>query len=276
MLRSVVTSAVLGAAICVSGPSFAQAPCTRADLESAVDAYLSAQAAGDAARLPLAQDAAGIENSKAIPIAAGIVHVPLEIDFHRNLLDVDTCETFTEIVVTDKGHPYVLGVHLKVAAREIAAIESVVTDQDDWLFNAAKYLEWTASEDWGPIAPAARDTRETLLAAANAYFDIFANNAVQVPWGTPCNRLEGGLRTGRGEPDDSCNVGVPSDMKIVDRHFVVDRDIGAVVGLNRFGKDLLPDSHLFRVENGKIRFVHTLTVCTIPHCGFPVPDRAPR
>ena len=59
-------------------------------------------------------------------------------------------------------------------------------------------------------------------------------------------------------------------MPITQRRFVVDREIGAVVVLSRFSINKLPDSHLFRVEKGKIRFVHTLTVCTIPGCGFTV------
>jgi hypothetical protein len=38
--------------------------------------------------------------------------------------------------------------------------------------------------------------------------------------------------------------------------------MGTVVGLANFGAENgWPDSHMFRLENGKIRFVHTLTVC---------------
>jgi hypothetical protein len=99
---------------------------------------------------------------------------------------------------------------------------------------------------------------------------VFFDNKVIVPWGTPCNRLEGGIRTGKGTPEDSCNVGVPTGMPITKRRYVVDPDIGAVVVLSRFSANEQPDSHMFRVEKGKIRFVHSLTVCTIPNCGFQV------
>jgi hypothetical protein len=107
-----------------------------------------------------------------------------------------------------------------------------------------------------------------LIAAANAYFDVFDDNSVKVPWGTPCNRLEGGIRTGRGMADDSCNVGVPTGMKLTNRRFIADPETGSVVGFIRW-PSTVPDSHLFRVENGKLRFVHSLTVCTVPNCGFP-------
>ena len=122
------------------------------------------------------------------------------------------------------------------------------------------------------IPASSRDSRQTLIAAANAYFDVFDDNSVKVPWGTPCNRLEGGIRTGRGMPDDSCNVGVPSGMKLTNRRFIADPETGSVVGFIRWPSSV-PDSHLFRVEGGKLRFVHSLTVCTVPNCGFP--QRAP-
>jgi hypothetical protein len=94
---------------------FAQSACTRADLQSAVDAYLAAQRSGNTASLPLATPARYIENMTPAPIDKGIVKSPLKIDFSRSLLDATICETFTEVIVTDKSHPYVLGVRLKIA-----------------------------------------------------------------------------------------------------------------------------------------------------------------
>ena len=85
-----------------------------------------------------------------------------------------------------------------------------------------------------------------------------------VPWGFPCNRTEGGMHTGTGVATDSCQVGVPSGVNIANRHFVVDETIGAVVAFCTFGaggptSSGSADTHLFRVEGGKLRFVHTLT-----------------
>ena len=74
-----------------------------------------------------------------------------------------------------------------------------------------------------------------------------------------CGRTEGGIHTGKGVPEDSCQVGVPSGVNIVARRFIVDENIGAVVAFCTFGVGGLPDTHLFRVEKGKLRFVHTLT-----------------
>ena len=273
MTRSVGLSLlVLWISPILSTPAFAQGTCTRADLQSAVDGYLAAQRSGNPAALPLATGAKYIENTVDTPLGKSIVTSALKIDFNRSLLDTMICETFTEVIVTDKSHPYVLGVRTKVLNRRISELETLVTDADDWLFNADNYLKFSPTENWSPIPAASRDSRQTLIGAANAYFDVFDDNSVKVPWGTPCNRLEGGIRTGRGQPEDSCNVGVPSGMKLTNRRFIADPEIGAVVGFIRWPTSV-PDSHLFRVEGGKLRFVHSLTVCTVPNCGFP--QRAP-
>ncbi len=270
MRRTSITFAVFCCVVLAPSAARAQARCTRAELQSAVDRYLSAQAKGSPSGLPLATPSKYVENMEAAAIERGILQSALKIDFHRSLLDTDACETFTEVIVTDKQHPYVLGIRLKVAAGKITEIDAMVTDQGDWLFNADNYLKYSPQENWGAIPRETRDSRETLVAAANVYEDVFFDNKVVVPWGTPCNRLEGGMRSGKGLPDDSCNAGVPTGMPITNRRFVVDPEIGAVVVLSRFSVNKLPDSHLFRLEKGKIRYVHTLTVCTIPNCGFAV------
>ena len=105
---------------------------------------------------------------------------------------------------------------------------------------------------------------------ADAYLDLFMDKTAQVPWGTPCARLEGGVYTGRGEPTDSCNVGVPENVPMVEREYVIDEAKGAVSVFLKMGENKLPDSHTFRVENGRIRYVHTVTNCgEQDNCGFP-------
>ena len=271
MMRSLAVLVVVCGMLFSPAETRAQSVCTRADLQSAVDSYIAAQGKGTPSEMRLATTAKYSENMQDAAIEKGILRTPLKIDFHRSLLDASACETFTEVIVTEVTHPYAMGVRLKLTAGRIAEIETLVTDKDDWLFNADNYLKYSRGESWGVIPGTSRDTRATLIAAANAYEDIFFDNSVKVPWGTPCNRLEGGIRTGKGTPEDTCNSGVPSGMKITNRRFVVDPDIGAVVVLSRFSNNELPDSHLFRLENGKIRYVHTLTVCTIPGCGFQRP-----
>lgn len=250
----------------------AQAACTRASLQSAVDRYLAAQGMGDPDSLPLSAKATYAEQKQAADLRKGILTQVLKVDYHHSLLDTTQCETFTEVAVTSPAHPYVIGTHLSVDDDVITAIDTLVTDADDWLFNADNFVKHALADDWNVLDREHRRSRDVLIAAANAYLDYFSDKTVQVPWGTPCRRLEGGLITGKGVPDDSCNVDVPDGVAIVDRHFVVDESRGAVAALVTFGKNRLADAHLFRIIDGKIRGIHTITVCKTFNCGFPLPD----
>lgn len=260
MNRNALKWILLSAALLAPAASFAQVACTRDGLQAATNLYITAQGKGDPSGMPLAMGLAYMENMQLVDIQSGVIQKPLKIDFHRTLIDPATCQTFTEVIVTDKTHPYVIGTRLRVNHDKIAEIESQVTQPGDWLFNVDNYFKWSPGEDWGVIPTGERDSRDTLVAAANAYLDAFLEKRLDlVPWGTPCNRTEGGIRTGKGNPDDSCQVGVPAGVNIVARRFIVDETIGAVVAFCTFGVGGLPDTHLFRLEKGKLRFVHTLT-----------------
>jgi hypothetical protein len=243
-----------------------QISCVRGGLQRAVDLYIEAQTKGDTSGLPLANGLGYVENMERIDIDTGLIKTALKIDHHRSLLDESTCQTFTESIVTNADKPYVLGTRMRVNHDKIAEIEILWTTTGYWLFIAEDYLEYSSPEDWGPIPADERDSRATLVAAANAYLDAFLEGKIdQVPWGFPCVRVEGGMYTGRGTPADSCEVGVPSGVNIANRRFVVDEVIGSVVVYCTFGAGApnggsgAPDTHLFRVENGKLRYVHTLT-----------------
>ena len=257
---------VLTGALLAPTAGFAQISCTREGLQSAVDLYIDAQTRGDTSGLPLAAGLGYMENVAPADIDSGLIKKPMKIDHHRSLIDTATCQTFTEVIVTDKENPYVFGTRLRVNHDKIAEIEILWTTTGYWGFNADTYMKYSSSEDWGPIPANDRDTRDTLVYAAGAYLDAFLEQKLDlVPWGYPCNRTEGGMHTGRGSPDDTCSVGVPSGVNIANRRFVVDEVIGSVVVFCTFGAGSptggsgAPDSHLFRVENGKLRYVHTLT-----------------
>ena len=257
---------VLLGALLAPTAGFAQVSCSREGLQRAVDLYIAAQTKGDTAGMPLAAGMGYMENVANANINTGLIKKPLKIDFHRSLFDTSNCQTFTEVIVTDKANPYVLGTRLRVNGDKIAEIEILWTTTGYWLFNADAYLQWSSVEKWDPIPANRRDTRATLVSAAGAYLDAFLEGKKeQVPWGYPCNRTEGGMHTGNGSPTDSCDVGVPSGVNISNRRFVVDETLGSVVVFCTFGAGNAtggsgaPDTHLFRVEGGKLRYVHTLT-----------------
>ncbi|KAJ9145426.1 hypothetical protein NKR23_g5313 [Pleurostoma richardsiae] len=238
------------------------ANCTRESLKTATDAYIAAQAGGKpAAWTALSSTTNYTENYKATSITSSILSQPLTLAHNRSSYDTTQCATYTELIVTDAAHPYVIGTQMRFSpdgGGAATSIETLVTDRGDWLFNATGTYYWASREDWGMIPEAQRDSRAVIQAAADAYLDYFNDKSVKVPWGTPCARLEGGSYTGQGRPTDSCNVGVPSGVHLTQRRYVIDETVGAVDVHLSF--ESLPDSHEFRIEGGKIRYVHTQTV----------------
>ena len=266
MIRPTLFAISLTGALFAPLIASAEVSCVRGGLQDAVDLYIEAQTSGDVSGMPLADGLGYWENEQRIDIDDGLIMKPLLINHHMSLLDTDSCQTFTEVIVANEDEPYVLGTRMRINHDKIAEIEILWTTTGYWLFNADAYLQYSIREDWGPIPVENRDTRGTLVGAANAYLDAFLEGRIDlVPWGFPCERVEGGAYTGRGLPDDSCEVGVPSGVNISNRRFVVDEVIGSVVVYCTFGAggpdggSGAPDTHLFRVENGRLRHVHTLT-----------------
>ena len=269
MIRAIISIAILFCtASCVQTEYAATGKskeCTRETLQAAVDSYLSAQKAGNLSKALLADKVKYIENMSEVRKEQGLWNTLLDIDFHRSFLDVDTCRTFTEVIVAKGDNSYVLGTRLKVEEGKIVEIDSLVTKKSDWLFNADDYLKYSKAEDWRVLNPNERVDRQTLINAGNAYFDHFSDRLVEIPFNTPCARLEGGLYTTQDfdDPNATCYLGFPEGedkLPILKRDYVVDVDMGTVNIFCRFGRPPgMPDSHTFRLVNGKIRYVHTLT-----------------
>lgn len=279
----------LAALLGLSLASQALAACSRATLQEAAASYVRAQAAGKPELLNLASDASYAENDTPMAIAEGVLSQALTIDFDRSIHDKAACATFTELTAATSPHPYVIHTRMLVAPADgngnsssstgtITAIESVVTDQGDWIFNATGHLHWTRQEDWGVIEPAdaRRDTREAIRAAADAYLDQWADPSLPVPLGTPCARLEGGIYTGQRDPAaNTCRMpAFPVPIRAGNRRYVIDEELGAVDVFNGFPwleasdpEAAMPSSNLVRVEGGLIRYIHEITVCKTPMCG---------
>ncbi|TFK18617.1 hypothetical protein FA15DRAFT_729275 [Coprinopsis marcescibilis] len=243
--------------LCAAFVTPALAQCTYSFLQNITASYLAAQTSGQPAAF---SSATYTENFRAVSIASGVISRPLKIDHNRSLHDTTQCATYTEVVVANGANHYVIGTQIRLTGTAITQVDSIVTTRGDWLFNATGTLYYASREDWFTIPEAERDTRAVIQAGGDAYLDLFNNPRVVVPWGTPCARLEGGAYTGRGLPSDSCNVGVPSGVALVNRRYVIDETVGSVdVFLAFGGPNGRPDSHEFRLEKGKLRFVHTLT-----------------
>ncbi|KAI0890147.1 uncharacterized protein GGS22DRAFT_8993 [Annulohypoxylon maeteangense] len=254
----------------------ASAECSRALLKNATEQYVSAQSSGQIdVFTALASNLTYTENEKPLDIKTGVLSQPIKLDQNLSIHDPTLCATFTQLIAASAEHPYVIGTRMLLTGDKVTTIESIVTDEGDWLFNATGYLHWASQENWDPIPEDKRDSREVIQAAGDAYFNRFQSVNVSVPFGTPCARLEGGAYTDTsGAGGNTCSLGLPSDLTVSNRRYVVDEEMGVVdiylgfPGLDRtVVEQAMPDSHAFRVEGGKIRYIHTVSSCVNAGCG---------
>ncbi|PVI02408.1 hypothetical protein DM02DRAFT_501953, partial [Periconia macrospinosa] len=261
-------------------------PCTRTLLSNAATAYLTSQTRGTFTPLTpyLSPNWTYTENNSPIasPLTSPttILLKPLTIAYNRTIYDLDACATYTEIIAPSTQAPYVLGVQIRHSplppsssppttntTTTITSIDTITTTPKSWLFNATSTLLHAQQESWLPIPPAQQDSRDAIRAAGDAYLDMWSDASAvnRVPWGTPCTRLEGGAYTGTGSKNDSCRVGVPvggGQKPNTGRRYVIDVEMGSVSVFCVWEHMMnAADSHEFRLEKGKLRYIHTMTSC---------------
>ena len=269
MKRSLFAVAAASAAMTISSPAAAQGACSRELLQEISESWITAIEQGSMFTMNLGEWVDYSENFKRSSLG-GFLDRPRDVAWHLSLLDTTSCKVFVEAVILDEERPMVLATQIGNGFFGVGPFNNIVTDEGDWLFDAEATYEYARRENWDVLPEGERATREELIAAADAYLDLFSDPTVEVPWGQPCARLEGGIYTGRGEPTDTCNVGVPEGVALIDREYVVDEAKGAVNVFLKFGEQQRPDSHTFRVEDGALRYVHTVTHCgEEENCGFP-------
>lgn len=161
--------------------STAAADCDRDALLQFADSYVAAQEIGEAGSLALAEDFAYVENNQTQELGAGILAQALAIDHRRTIVDAVDCATFTELVITHDAAggeaPYVTGTQIRHRPDDLGVylIDSIVSTTGNWLFNATQTLYWVQQETWDPIPEDARDSRELLKSAADAYLSMWDN-----------------------------------------------------------------------------------------------------
>lgn len=275
--------------IAFAGAAFASdasAECSRKTLQKLADSYVKAQTAGTPTKVPLAKGASYAENDKAMDIDKGVLAGALKVDFTRSFYDTTQCAAFTELVAATDPHPYVIHTRMEATKNgKVTKMESVVTDAGDWVFGAPEHLAVTRIEKWDEIPKDKRDTRAVIQAAADAYLNNWGDPKLPVPHGTPCYRLEGRINTGTKNPEgNTCDMGAfPQKLNVTNRRYVIDENVGAVAVFHNFpwldaSQPVDPGtqaSQTFRVEGGKNRYIHEVTVCREPGCGRGRPPGAP-
>ncbi|KAF2799606.1 hypothetical protein K505DRAFT_332410 [Melanomma pulvis-pyrius CBS 109.77] len=244
-------------------PSTLAADCTREGLLTAARSYLAAQISGKTTELKLSSNFTYQQNNKVSDIAKGLLSTSYKIDLNRSTADLVACASYTMWISSSGSKPYVVGTqirHRNNNTAEIAMIDTIAATTGDLFFNAKDTQKYIAAEDWTSLPAASRPSRDVLKKAGDAYLDMWtdAKAADTIPWGTNCERVEGSRLTkpcGGQLPHGGSTK--PNGM----RRYVIDEEMGSVDVLCQFDSlGNMPDSHEIRITDGKVKYVHTITV----------------
>jgi len=242
----------------------ALADCTREGLLAAANTYIAAQTSGSLSTLSLSTtNFTYRENNKVADIKKGVLSQTLKIDLSRSTADTVACASYTMFISSTGTKPYVISTqitHEPGNSSAIAMIDTIAATTGSLFFDAKKTLGYIQQENWTTIDVGGRPTRELLKKVGDAYLDMWTdkNAADTIPWGTNCERVEGSRLTkpcGGSLPHGGSAK--PNGM----RRYVIDETFGSVDVLCSFDSlGNMPDSHEIRVEEGKVKYVHTVTV----------------
>jgi hypothetical protein len=252
-----------GAVLCLAAflGNAAEAQCTRQGLSELIDDYLSALSANAPGQLDLASDVKYTENGRIMSPSDGFWQTAGEVTFRRSAIDTEQCSTLTQALVDEDGMDVqtIYGVRLRVNdSAELTDIETYLARSAEFFHNPEGVPE-VDGEIWEELLdPAERTSREDMVAAGNAYFDMFFDpQGTEVPFATPCDRWENGTRTTQGDCSNMGPAGA-GGMQMTHRRFaVVDLEAGIVVGFVLFADSLL-DLHMFKMRDGLITQIQSV------------------
>ncbi|KAM7208130.1 hypothetical protein V8F20_001410 [Naviculisporaceae sp. PSN 640] len=264
-----------GVVLSAGGIAAVNAQCSREALLATAEKYIAAQTTGSLQDLQTSFATSNFtyqENNQIISIEKGVISKPLHVEYSRHTADTVACASYTELVALTPT-PYVIGTQIRHTAGStgntttITMIDSIAATTGDLFFNASATLSHFRTENWGPLEVSARPTRKMLQDAIDGYLDLWGGPGgptarARLPFGTPCERTEGSRYI-------NCTDGIPAGGPLGGkensmRRYVIDEVTGSADVLCSFtAVGNIPDSHEVRIENGKIRYVHTITLCAI-------------
>jgi hypothetical protein len=271
-MRNVARAALLGGVICLLivvsvTAALAQTSgqaCTRAGLKAVTDKYFAALEAHNPAGAPFAAGARYTENGLDVAIGKGAWTTAGKTTFKRGMVDTQKCGTHTQAIIDEGGKPILYGVRLQIKKDKISEIEAIVV-RDKQVLDVPAILA-TKGQDWeSPLPPEQRQSRLTMMAAADDYFELFVKEKPQkvasLPYSKACDRWENGAQTTKGGmnqgvsmPEHNCSPKGFADMVHSPRRFLVDEETGVVVAYTLFN-NIWPDFHMFKMKNGYVEWI---------------------
>jgi hypothetical protein len=232
------------------------APCDRACLEGLISNYLTALAAHDPGRLPVAPGVKYVENDQPLALGTGEWQVAGPAGKYRHVFaDPQGGEVAAAITtILEHSTRVIYVVRLKMAHRKITEIETQITRDP---VGAARYEKMGQPEAvWlQAVPPAQRISRARLIAQANKYYSGMERNNPAGDYSffdKDCNRLEDALQTTNVKTGDAyghsndtafASLGCQAQFqtgflgfvtKIRERRFLVDEERQAVLAFTTF------------------------------------------
>jgi hypothetical protein len=171
-------------------------PCDRACLVGFMDQYIDALIARDPSRLPVAEEVFFTENTARLRLGEGSLwHRDLKATpFRITVADPQTGQVAAQTVLDIAGKPALVAIRLKVERRMLTEVEQLF---DANVAPQAMELLTTPRPALLADVPAReRSSRDTLIYAANAYFDALTGEDGHIaPFADDCVRHEQGYQT---------------------------------------------------------------------------------
>lgn len=251
MLRIVFTAALpLLALVSARAQS-----CDRTCLEGMLSNYLTALAAHDPGRLPLATNVKYVENDQPLALGTGEWQVAGAPGKYRHVFaDPKTGQVAAITTIMEHAVRVIYVVRLKLANGKITEIETQITRDP---IGAARYEKMGQPEHvWlEAVPPAERISRALLISQANKYYTGMERNNPKGDYSffdKDCNRLEDALQTTNVKTGDAyghsndtafASLGCEAQFqtgflgfvtKIRERRFLVDEERQAVLAFTTF------------------------------------------
>jgi hypothetical protein len=236
-------------AAAAGGPSPAvSSGCDRDCLNGFVDEYLAALVAHDPSKLSHSTNVKFSENNVMLELGDGLWATADGVASYKIYIDdPETGEVGFYGVVSEDGHPGILGARLKVANHKVTEIETVVARRDSPNSNFPNPEGLKEKRVFSEDVPEnERLPRDKLISIANSYFDTIQQNTgkVYAPFADDCMRVENGVVTagnpdGNGVSKQGCAAQLSTGLlKFVtrcrDRRFVVVDQQKGLVMVNTF------------------------------------------
>jgi hypothetical protein len=182
----------------------ASSGCDRDCLNGFVDQYLAALVAHDPSKLPHTATAKFSENNVMLELGDGLWATADGVGSYKIYIDdPETGEVGFYGVVSEDGHPGILGARLKLVNHKVTEIETAMARRDSANSNFPNPEGLKEKPVFYEDVPASeRLPREKLVSIANSYFDTIQQNTgkVYAPFADDCMRVENGVVT-TGNPD---------------------------------------------------------------------------